>query len=1118
MGLLNFVFFAVATEAQFDQDMQMFSIPVHSWLPRVVITFQLLSVVVNVLLILARSLSARACPYFSQYGSGAWWRYLLADMYVHIDIISTLPSFFLLPLGLWHYNLLWLSLLRFFQMAAIRAESEGKGWPAIHTCWSIIGDEHHLLVAVCIYAFIPWFLFSGLYFVANENNDNSVWTAAEYSGEPWQRFKSIPSSMFFVLINLCAEEPLADDFKRSYQRTLIVLVCWIGVPMFGLPTGFLGASFMKIASKESLPEASGHQVAQTSDNTFGSNPVWGAVTFVLSFGSVVTYFYQTAGATAFLGVPIHINDVSFVVVDGAVSTLFALEWLLRVRYGGFHYMSSLLGIIDLASWFPGACHAALFAAGVEIVDLRPPDYKQIEIGDWLLAACVLRVFKLERFTNAFCDLKGILWQQSDLLKATGAVTLFIWILFSSLLYFTEHQSTDPDVRVNYASVARALWSELINLHGEWVWCDYSAIGKVCCTFVAFVSVGIFIVPVIICGEGYQAKLQTDLNMESIDCLPWQARCCPSEVGFQQQLYFMLYSHVRPRPRQYNACYLCFCTMSVLLSCVATVSTVVLTSAVFDPINCKDNSDCIHAGQLIVRPEWAALAWLCYVVDCVATFFFFVEFLLRLGALRWRHICSFHGVCDILSLVSFVGTLPGWRASAIFPDYSQQNYILEALVPLRLLRLFLLEAYIPWLHILGNVVCVSRKPLMKSGYVLVCLWYAFATLLYLFEHNGPRKHNENEMNMAVRFRDVLTGLQYALVHLTGDYPITEYTLASKVTHFFALIFGMFVVAAFTGIFSSGFVHYLKLHRALERDQTSPTSRPVIILNSLSNLSPSSSSPQPLSINSPQLFGSGQSCSSLHARARDLLDVEHPRGRWFLRLANWSLGLNLIGTLIDSIPESDVYPILDMTLEVNEMLTGTVFIIEYLLMLMAADSLCLALRRRTVDLVCLLPTLSRFAISMEHGRWRGKHGFESVIICCAVFRVVRILNFPYVRSQRVKVWSAISAALRNLAAPAVLAVTMWVTFAAAFRWTEGAYDGPEKEHMASILDAMYWTAIYFTGEWANVDFSIGGSRMCIVMCLFGIALVAIPTGLVMEAVTSVMEESAEENKRLQESHSL
>jgi len=59
------------------------------------------------------------------------------------------------------------------------------------------------------------------------------------------------------------------------------------------------------------------------------------------------------------------------------------------------------------------------------------------------------------------------------------------------------------------------------------------------------------------------------------------------------------------------------------------------------------------------------------------------------------------------------------------------------------------------------------------------------------------------------------------------------------------------------------------------------------------------------------------------------------------------------------------------------------------------------------------------------------------------------------------------------------------------------------MTSVPAAMYWCCIYLTGEWANVDFTYAGSRLCILYVIFGIAMFSIPVGIIVESVKSGME---------------
>merc|ERR1719161_3468347 len=89
-----------------------------------------------------------------------------------------------------------------------------------------------------------------------------------------------------------------------------------------------------------------------------------------------------------------------------------------------------------------------------------------------------------------------------------------------------------------------------------------------------------------------------------------------------------------------------------------------------------------------------------------------------------------------------------------------------------------------------------------------------------------------------------------------------------------------------------------------------------------------------------------------------------------------------------------------------------------------------------------------------------------------------------------------------------MNVWITSSAVFMWCENYYAestpmGGEAENMTSVPATMYWCCIYLTGEWANVDFTYAGSRLCILYVLFGIALFSIPVGIIVGAMQTTIE---------------
>merc|ERR1719440_930959 len=193
-----------------------------------------------------------------------------------------------------------------------------------------------------------------------------------------------------------------------------------------------------------------------------------------------------------------------------------------------------------------------------------------------------------------------------------------------------------------------------------------------------------------------------------------------------------------------------------------------------------------------------------------------------------HAVSLVGACDIASLVAICISLGSHRTYVFNPNYHDDNFIYDMIVPLRTLRCFCIENYAHALHTLLSVFYINRKPMLKSFYSLVCIWYIFGTCLYLTERDAPDggfrfvgKHSmdveeeEDEITMKHRYRDILTGLQFALVHITGDYPIADYCARSMPFHFVGCISGMICISSFTGIFVASINNFLRDEHALGR---------------------------------------------------------------------------------------------------------------------------------------------------------------------------------------------------------------------------------------------------------------------------------------------------------------
>ena len=77
-------------------------------------------------------------------------------------------------------------------------------------------------------------------------------------------------------------------------------------------------------------------------------------------------------------------------------------------------------------------------------------------------------------------------------------------------------------------------------------------------------------------------------------------------------------------------------------------------------------------------------------------------------------------------------------------------------------------------------------LRKACYALVAVWYVFTVCLYVLEKAvawplGSSAPEDSGLECSERFANVLVGLPHGLIHLTGDYPCTEYTTIAMPFH-------------------------------------------------------------------------------------------------------------------------------------------------------------------------------------------------------------------------------------------------------------------------------------------------------------------------------------------------
>eukprot|EP00435_Cladocopium_sp_Y103_P025883 s2971_g6.t1 len=202
-----------------------------------------------------------------------------------------------------------------------------------------------------------------------------------------------------------------------------------------------------------------------------------------------------------------------------------------------------------------------------------------------------------------------------------------------------------------------------------------------------------------------------------------------------------------------------------------------------------------------------------------------------------------------------------------------------------------------------------------------------------------------LNQSHRFGDYLSAMQYSLQHLTGDYPIVEYSILGKTVLLMGLIIGTCAVAAWTAIFSSSMVNYLaneaedQLARAAER-------RMLLAIDVVLRLQrqwrrrkrareaarargelPEPVAQHPTSESREGLF------LRIRNKARRLVLRHTATGERLMRFFQSVLVFNIALSMIHSLPEIKNHPVAEKGQVFEEMVCTVIFSFEFGLMLVA-----------------------------------------------------------------------------------------------------------------------------------------------------------------------------------------
>lgn len=691
------------------------------------------------------------------------------------------------------------------------------------------------------------------------------------------------------------------------------------------------------------------------------------------------------------------------------------------------------------------------------------------------------------------------------------------------MYFAERNNPDEDMQRYYSSVFTSMWITLLNLSGEAPLCQYTVAGKVITTIIALFGVGFVSIPMGLLGDGFQDKVDDldgdedeDAKKEEADAAAQADELAqdPSGSDFdsltkRQKLFKFLQGSsdnqiddMNPWERRAVR----FEQLTILMIFASAVVATFEANGVSDKVD--DNT-------------WYQSAFEAFVV-----LLFTAEFVMRYvaapedpkwkkkgyfgdSACRFAHITSWSSIIDIIAIAPFYVSMCG---SNVADQYDGQMRML------RVFRLLTLDKYVPSVSLIGRVMTNSAEQFKMAGYAMVSLWLIFATLLWLTERHD--NFQVDDLTQAQRYHTVIRALPYTLVHLTGDYPLVDYTIQAKIILFFALLFAVGVVSVPAGLLAAGFMRELRIYHAAQKkaqDKAMNTLQRYIkgwiarrrLLKRIR-----AAVVEAREIAAKEKKAKRQ--SSLQFKVYDFLEGDRPASKTWAKFMIFLIASNVASVIGESVPwVKDFFG--ETFLDGFELFSVLIFTSTYLANIWVAP-----LNRKfqckrenyifsfwgVVDFITVAPYWLQLlvellaVVGMPGSAFIAQHAF-----IFRVFRVLRILQAEdYVES-----FTLLDDAWReskdSMIACGFMAMMVWVLGSVLFYNFEqgnprmgGAFD--------TLLSSMYYSMIFLGGEWGLVDFTPMGQIVCVFYCIVGIALYGIPVGALFDAFSTVLAEKEQD----------
>ena len=315
----------------------------------------------------------------------------------------------------------------------------------------------------------------------------------------WNVYRSIVDASFWTLMNLFGEYPLFDGHSIS-GKVLGTFTAAFAVAVFALPVGVLASGFEdQIARRREERRKNEAQLQGADDddaNEGDTSKNEGAAIIVgdnSTFrGRAYNFFHRQDSVSAR-----YFASFVYILISGC-ALAFVLDSVADVN-GKLHQMLSwfqfLSGLIFAAEYclimysagvnprYEGlggvVSHALESSRIIDFLSILPYFIGLlITSGSAPTLFLLLKVLRFSMCYDAIATFGHILQENIDVLSVTGFSAVLLWIFFASILYYTERNNPDDDIKKYYNTIPNSMWITLLNLSGECPLAYYSSVGKV----------------------------------------------------------------------------------------------------------------------------------------------------------------------------------------------------------------------------------------------------------------------------------------------------------------------------------------------------------------------------------------------------------------------------------------------------------------------------------------------------------------------------------------------------------------------------------------------------------------------------------------------------------------